>query len=170
MRLLPYDRFTIVTHLDAETVRQRLADDIEPTRWFRFFGPHRSFQGTISESSFKIERIYGESNRPFVVFCGRIVQIKQHTEISVLVRPHGGVMIWFFLWITMSWVAILGSVRDAVVEGGKLTNALFFVVPTLFIFLVPWFVFQSVMAGEIYKGRAALEWALREPRLPKGNS
>ena len=99
--------------------------------------------------------------------CGQIVQAKQHTEISVLVRPHGMEIVWFALWMAFGGIAIKGALCDAFVGGDKLIEALPFVVMCLLMTPLPWVLFQVGISNEMFKGRAALEWALREPRLPR---
>ena len=161
MRLLPYDRFTIVTHLDAETVRQRLADDIEPTRWFRFFGPCRSFQGTISESRFKIERLRPPGRNWLIIF-GQIVKTARGTEIRVFARLHWFMAIPLGIWLVGILAGVVGTTVGVVAGAFPLGVPIFFAAAVLLAFagVVAW------IRDQAQRGRAALEWALREPRLP----
>ena len=97
MRLLPYDQFTLDTQLDLPTVVNRLANDVEPPRWFRFFGPYRSFQGSVSENGFKLERLVTPS-RTWMILHGRFDCRKDGTVLRLTVRPHFFGIVFYVIW------------------------------------------------------------------------
>jgi hypothetical protein len=102
MRLIPHERFTISSSHSVDTLRQRLRDNVEPTKRFRFrfilSRASKAFEGEVGESSFKIHRIIGYRNSFLPQIEGRFERVLNRTDIHVTFRLHPLVIGFLALW------------------------------------------------------------------------
>lgn len=113
MKVLPYESFTILTPDPLLIVLQRLNTKVEPTKIFRFSKKHVPYQGSISESGFKISRIIHHQNSFLPTIRGRFEVELHQTVIHIQMNTHPFVMaffgFWFFGWYSTAVSIILAG-------------------------------------------------------------
>lgn len=125
MKVLPYESFTILTPDSLLIVLQRLNAKIEPIKIFRFSQKHAPYQGSISESGFKISRIIHHQNSFLPTIRGRFEVEPHQTVIHIQMNTHPFVMaflgFWFLCWysavISMTLAGTMPNNMAALVIG-----------------------------------------------------
>ncbi|MEZ4775228.1 MAG: hypothetical protein R3D00_18735 [Bacteroidia bacterium] len=102
MKYLPFENLTYKSPLSVDEVRQRLAENIEPKKFFRMRGflsskDHQPYEGSIGENSFQINRIIHYRNSFLPQITGEIRPSGSGAVIDVKMKLH--VMVWVFIVI-----------------------------------------------------------------------
>ncbi|SRR6266498_1933620 len=128
MKLLPYDRLTLLTTDEPAVVAARLAHMVA-VGWFIPPTPPQPFRGTITATHFKVARVLGtflglpywNSFLPLIV--GDIVPSPRGTEVRIRMRLHALVgaftALWFGALFFMTAFAMSIALRDGA-EGNPL--------------------------------------------------
>jgi hypothetical protein len=102
MKILPYDKFTVVTPDPLPIVLQRLGANIEPFKAIRFSRNHTLYQGSVSEDGFQISRIIHNRNSFLPMIRGRFEVQSHQTLIHIQMSIHPFVLaflgFWFLFW------------------------------------------------------------------------
>lgn len=117
MKILPHDTFTVVTPDPLPIVLQRLSDNIESTKIFRFSRAHAPYQGTFSEQGFKISRIIHYRNSCLPLIRGRLEPQPNGTAIHVQMSLHPIVMVFLGFWYWAWYGAVIPMTVAGVVPG-----------------------------------------------------
>ena len=143
MNILPYDRFTLTTYEPIPHLLERLSEQIEPIKIFRFplLEPnHAPYQGTLSEEGFKITRIIHYRNSFLPVVRGKFETRGRETLIHIQMAPHPLVLaflgFWFLTWYSAMIPISLSSTMPPQIQ-------LLFVGMPLVILVAFWFAFWS---------------------------
>ncbi|MBW4646290.1 MAG: hypothetical protein KME23_25420 [Goleter apudmare HA4340-LM2] len=99
MKILPYDKFTIVTPDSLSVVLQRLSAEVEASKVFRFSREHAPYQGTVSEQSFHIRRIIDYRNSFLPVIRGSFEAQPHQTVVQIQMSVHPFVMAFLGCWL-----------------------------------------------------------------------
>jgi hypothetical protein len=98
IRIVPYETFEVVTHLSSKDIVDRLRQNTEPKRWFRFSRIHQEFEGEIEDSSFSINRIIDYRNSFLPMLKGVIEGSSHGTIVKVRMLPNVFVLLFMTLW------------------------------------------------------------------------
>src|ERR1051325_4494075 len=93
---LPFDNYTLVTHLSGTEVRSRIANAIEPRKRFQFTWfakPAKPYQGYSEGDVFEMSRVINYRNSFLPSIKGHIYENFGTTEIVVKMRPVGFVLV-----------------------------------------------------------------------------
>jgi hypothetical protein len=119
MRLLPYRKLSLRSALSAEAAGQALAKQVEAKRWFRFGSGSAPFEGSVSGSSFEIQRIIQYRNSFLPQITGTIRAEALGCSIAVTMRLHPFVLAFSAIWL--SGVAAVGGMFGlSALAGGSL--------------------------------------------------
>ncbi len=145
MNLLPYLKYTLITDLTDDEVRQRLSEQIEPVdnwRYMSFFGNSsrnkKSYEGYIRDNKFKIRRISWLNYRYRTIVEGKIAELGNETSITISIWLTGLWLLFIFLILcvdtTMIMTLISVMLRSSKFQLGALfaivfMNAIGIVVP-----------------------------------------
>jgi hypothetical protein len=101
VRWLPVDRFVLVSPFSPGDVAAKLAESVEPKRWFRFFGAGRCpFEGDVGPTTFEIRRIIGYRNSFLPQITGTLSpHASGGTQISVRMALHPFPLVFACLWL-----------------------------------------------------------------------
>ncbi len=143
MNILPADRFTLTTYEPLPNLLERLSQQVEPTKIFRFHlleRNHAPYQGTLSEEGFKIMRIIHYRNSFLPVVQGKFETRGRETLIHIQMAPHPFVLgflgFWFLIWYSaVIPISLSGSMPPNI--------QLLFVGMPLGMLVVFWFAFWS---------------------------
>lgn len=140
MNILPYKNLTYKTHLSKEEIIKKLSDRIEPRQWIRMSSifadnSHQPYEGTISENTFKVNRIIGYRNSFLPHIKGKIEESQDSTLIHIKMRLHPLVTIFLCIW---SLLMVLGglvfmSIFVRKIQSPSMSDLPFFVSPLLII-------------------------------------
>jgi len=127
MYLIPYDRFTISTHLSPQGVADRLSPVVLETRsWGESIAasldrplrsmddpkPPERLEGVIRPSGFKVHRVIYYRNSFLPIVSGRYLQRPDGgTDVHVSMRLH-----WFTLIFMVIWLSGTGAGSVAPIE------------------------------------------------------
>ena len=120
--LLPYDKFKLFTRLTVFEVQERLAKNIEPKKVFVFSSfstRSKPYEGEIVGASFKINRIIGYRNSFLPVIRGEISTGMEKTEISIIMRPTLGTIVFMSFWLGIIGIVCLVIITVAVRHAGE---------------------------------------------------
>lgn len=98
MYLLPYKRLELRSPLTPVEVARALSESVEPRRWFRFGSGTRPFEGTVSGSEFRIQRIIGYRNSFLPWIHGSIASEASGSRISIAMVLHPVVLVLTVIW------------------------------------------------------------------------
>jgi hypothetical protein len=98
VRLWPSDAFEIDTAMSMAEIMAALGSQTEAPEWFRFWGRHRTFQGTFSTAGFRIKRIINHGNAFLPVIQGTISSGPLGTAISIRMGLHPFVAVSMCFW------------------------------------------------------------------------
>jgi hypothetical protein len=118
MPLLPYQTFTLDTHLSVNETYARLRSVVEPRRRFRWSaGEGRPFEGEVENDGFAITRIINYRNSFLPQIRGRVIPTPTGARIEGTMRLHALVLAFLIFWCGS--VSIGGGmvVRQALVSG-----------------------------------------------------
>lgn len=114
-QLLPFDRFTLSTKLNATEALARVAHCVEPKRMFgfTFFDARvKPYEGDINGKSFIINRIIRYRNSFNPVITGQVVTRKEHTDITISMHPTVFVLVCTSIWLCFTGVMCLSVLSD----------------------------------------------------------
>ncbi|MDX2250142.1 MAG: hypothetical protein SF052_25390 [Bacteroidia bacterium] len=109
MKYLPFENIIYKTHLSPDEVRRRLAEKVEPQKFFRMTGFGRNkndkdYEGKVDQNGFQITRIIGYRNSFLPQIEGEIQPGGEGTSVHVKMNLHP--LVWVFIFI---WCAGVGS-------------------------------------------------------------
>lgn len=155
MNLLPYEHFTIQTHLSAEEVNRRLADSVEPrkmVRWFSF--NHKPYEGDVSSDSFNIRRIIHYRNSFLPQITGSIRSDLGRTLIEIRMGLHPFVVLFTIVWVGVFGSIVLSTVVRQVVDAGSISSAVLYVSPIVLLMIAVFigaFKFESSKSKRFFR-------------------
>ncbi len=162
MKLLPYDTFTIETPDPLMRVVERLSAQIQPPRGFSWSSDpnHTPYEGTISETGFKINRIIDYRNSFLPMIRGEFEHLPTGTLVRIKMGLHPFVIAFVGLWYLI-WYSALIPICLAGVMSMDIAS-LFLGMPTA-ILLVFWCAFwyeanrshgelEKIILGQISQG------------------
>lgn len=98
-RFLPYEKYTLTTHLQAFELYNRLSKQVEPFRIFRWSrSGSRPYEGRVNPVSFSIQRIPGYQNSFLPQIKGEIYPESNITRIEMTMRIHPAVLVFIAVW------------------------------------------------------------------------
>jgi hypothetical protein len=100
MRLLPYRKLTLRSAMSAAGAAQALAKEVEPKRWFRLGAGSASFEGSVTGSSFEIQRIIQYRNSFLPLIAGTIRAEAVGCSISLTMGLHPFVLAFSAIWLS----------------------------------------------------------------------
>jgi hypothetical protein len=135
MSLLPYVKYTLVTGLSADEVRQRLSEQIEPVdnwRYMSFFGNsygnEKPYEGYILDNKFKIRRISWLNYRYRTIVEGKIAELGNETSITISIWLTGLWLFFIFLILCVDTTMIM-TLTSVILRSSKFQlGALFAIV------------------------------------------
>jgi hypothetical protein len=108
MPLLPFEKLELVSALRPDEAIAKLAESVEPKKWFRWFGRSRCpFEGQIVGSTFDINRIIGYRNSFLPMIRGTVSPHPAGSQIGIRMALHPSVLVFACVWVG---IAILASV------------------------------------------------------------
>ena len=135
--LLPYHRLVFESQFRKEEIIRRLSAEVARRRIsFGIFENRREkFEGEVSETGFKINRIirYRNSFRP--VIEGEFSPLVKGVRIDVRLRLHTMVMIFSLLWLGFGLVASGAVIFQFISTGGFATGM--FIPIAMWLFYIP---------------------------------
>jgi hypothetical protein len=90
-----------------------LADNVEPRRWLRFGAGSRTFQGTVTDDSFEIQRIISYRNSFLPTVRGTIQADSLGSSVSLTMRPSAFTLIFLVIWLAIAISGALASLASA---------------------------------------------------------
>jgi hypothetical protein len=118
MRLLPYRKLALRSAMSAAAAAQALAREVEPKRWFRLGSGSVSFEGSVSDSSFEIQRIIRYRNSFLPQIAGTIRAEAVGCSISVTMRLHPFVLAFSAVWLSVV-ATVCGMFGLSALAGGS---------------------------------------------------
>lgn len=106
MKLIPQQTLILEIPDPLPIVRQRLLNQLEPPKMFRFSPNHRPYTGTVTEDGFQITRIIHYRNSALPVIRGRFESVSRGTIVHITLRSHP-VVIGFLVFWFLNWFGIL---------------------------------------------------------------
>ena len=97
--LYPSRRRELRSALSPAEAARALAEEVEPRRWPLFRFGSKTFQGTVSESSFEIERVISYRNSFLPKIRGTIRADAQGSSISVSMSLSPFVLVFLAVWL-----------------------------------------------------------------------
>jgi hypothetical protein len=107
VRLWPSVAFEIDTKMSVAEIIAALESQTEAPQWFRFWGNHKVFQGTISSAGFKITRIIHHGNAFLPVIEGTISSGPLGSAISIRMRLNLITRVFMCFWFGCVTCAVL---------------------------------------------------------------
>lgn len=115
------DRFTIITPLSQDEVKQRLESVVEPPKRQIFAIPstwkRKPYQGTISANSFRIERVIGYRNSFLPIIQGKLTQLNQNTSIEISMDMSTFIFAFMSLWLLFAGFMAFCALCTGISEG-----------------------------------------------------
>jgi len=109
MKFFPYDSYTIKTKLTPDEITQRLEENTEPKKIFRFNFFSNSltkpYEGEINEDTFDIKRIISGRDSFLPRIKGKISKLTIDTEVHIIMR--------MALYTYIVWLIINGTLLYA---------------------------------------------------------
>ena len=120
MLFLPYDHFTIQTGAPPQEARDRLAAQVRKPTWSALLqrkdGP--PYEGTVAETTFKIQRVIRYRNSFLPVIVGAIRPSPLGSEIEIAMRMQAPVIGFMVVWF-----GVLAAFLSAGAFGGSSESA-----------------------------------------------
>ena len=101
MLLIPYDQAILKTSLTVEEVYQKLAEVIEPRKYFHFTRDHAYFEGSLDKTQFKISRIIHYRNSFLPVIMGELRDELDKTAVILRMRLNWFVIVFLLIFTFM---------------------------------------------------------------------
>lgn len=133
MNFLPYANLTYKTHLSKDEIVKKLSKKIEPKQWIRMSGvfadnSYQPYEGSISENTFKINRIIGYRNSFLPHIKGEIEETKDSTLIHIKMRLHIFVLVFMSIWLSVVGIVSIGVLSSLFfIDGNQEFNIGFFI-------------------------------------------
>lgn len=117
MKFIPFDNFVIKTHLSPETALNKLSDEIEHVKTFRYMlkeKPKKKYEGYIKNNTFEIKRMVMGKNSFIPQIYGKILSDETgKTEIHIKINFHLAVLIILCIFMFFSIaILILGKLNE----------------------------------------------------------
>ena len=112
--LLPYQRLIFESPLSKEEVVRRLTLEVATRQFGWRWSDERTetFEGTVSEESFQINRIIRYRNSFLPVIQGRISPHARGVQIAVTMRLHVAVLIFSIVWLSFVGFGVTAFVSE----------------------------------------------------------
>ena len=98
MKYFPSDSFEIECPLPKGEAIELLSRNIEPKKFFRFFGKHVYFQGFINTNEFEVRRIIKYRNSFLPIIKGKFASHDLGTTITLTMQLHPLVLAFMCVW------------------------------------------------------------------------
>jgi hypothetical protein len=109
----PFQRLSLETPLPLADAVERLEENVEPRRVWRFSPPQRDFQGVVSAAAFKISRITQYRNSFLPIIAGTIQpRVEGGTRVAITMR-----MRWSVIAFVITWEGILVAILTVILLG-----------------------------------------------------
>jgi hypothetical protein len=133
MAFVPYEQMTIETAQPPATVATKMAGHIEPRRWIRipFSQKYETFEGTVGEDGFEINRIINYRNSFLPQIKGRFESLRPGTRIIITMKLHPLVLAFMIVWCGGTSFAAIVSLPSFVATGDDLLK---FIPLAMFVF------------------------------------
>ncbi len=100
MKLLPFDKFSLLSPHDRPVVIEKLQHSLAEPKFFRFRRPSESYQGRVDDEGFKISPVISYRNSFLPIIRGRFEAHHMGVKILVTQRLHNLVLGFITFWIT----------------------------------------------------------------------
>jgi len=121
-------------------VREKLSRDIEERRFFNSLRSNKTYQGEITENTFKISRIISGQNSFLPVIYGSFKEEKEGTEIKMNLVPDCFVIVFFVFWCVGFFGPDVSSFMRGDLDSFSLFSLIFVVV---FTGMFPYFLYSE---------------------------
>jgi hypothetical protein len=175
MKFLPYERLKINTALSSEEVLKRLANVIEPKRYFRLFGSStKSYQGNVDDSHFEISRITGYRNSFLPIIKGDVQSEISGCSVYITMHPHILVTAFMIFWlggVGLFFLGFLYSLVSPLTQPHTTDPSLLFIPAGMLVFgyamFLGGFKFESIRSKnffrELFEAREVEEMGIANP-------
>jgi len=124
MNLLPYRKIELYSPLPADAVVRRLRNAVEPKRWLRFGAGDCPFEGTVTQTTFNIQRIISYRNSFLPQIRGTIIPEGNGSRISLTMQLHIAVAIFMTVWLGGVSFAVVATAPAVLASRAELGPAL----------------------------------------------
>ncbi len=134
MKIIPYEKTTLTTHLSKQEVIDLVQSNTEPLQIFRILPPkqgeHKTFQGTVHNNHFQIQRVIRYRNSFLPQIQGFIRENLGNTEIQLIFKLNIFARIFLIFWFTG-----IGLILAAMIYGALFldTDPIFILAPLGFL-------------------------------------
>ena len=110
--ILPFENYTIITHLKAEEIVEKLIANVQPTRGSSFtLNPveiTKRYEGEVYKNGFKIKRCIDYRNSFIPEISGSFSTIATNTEINISMRLFTIVKLFAIVWLGLVGLVCVG--------------------------------------------------------------
>ncbi len=119
MRLLPHETFTVKSPEPLSKIIEKLEAKIEPQKIVRWGFSHRhfSYEGTISQSGFKIHRIIHYRNSFLPIIRGEFEALPKETLVHITMELHPFVMTFLIVVFSIIYSLSLAVFLSEIFSG-----------------------------------------------------
>ncbi|MFK7971608.1 MAG: hypothetical protein AB8F95_14680 [Bacteroidia bacterium] len=125
MKYFPFEHITYRSTLDANTILNRLGENIEPVKTSKMtriaklagsFGSnvHKPYSGSIHGMSFSIQRIINYRNSFLPKIEGELEEDLFGTTITVKMKPHLAILVFMSIWLGFVGLFLLAMVAVSI--------------------------------------------------------
>lgn len=108
--LFPYQRLVFESPLSREEITRRLTRKVTKRRQDWFEKSTLPFEGTVSDTGFKVSRIINYRNSFLPVIDGRFFPLMRGVRVQVTVRLPANVLFFCVVWFSLVGLIGLGSI------------------------------------------------------------
>jgi len=101
MKILPYEKFTLISKNSASTVFLILGNNIKERKFLNgLFKEKEYFEGEINTNHFNVNPIYSGRNSFIPIINGAVIEKEEISLICITMRLHFFTMVFGFLWFS----------------------------------------------------------------------
>ena len=101
MKILPYEKFTLISKNSASTVFLILGNNIKERKFLNgLFKEKEYFEGEINTNHFNVNPIYSGRNSFIPIINGAIIEKEEGSLIVITMKLHIFTMVFGFLWFS----------------------------------------------------------------------
>lgn len=156
MKLIPIEKFTLVTELSKSTVIEELNSSIRLKQNVAFRNTNveseKKFEGIVFENNFKITRIINYKNSFLPEITGTIIEKSNGSEIEVELKVTSLVKVFMILWFGGVSFGFIVTLIVAIIGDGAIYTCLF----PLFMLLAGFGILKFGFSIETKKSKADL--------------
>lgn len=128
-RILPYENYTIVTHLTPEEIVEKLIVNVQPKREIVFsFKPvqiTKPYEGEVYKNGFKINRCIDYRNSFLPEISGNFSSFLGKTEVNISMRLFTLVKVFAILWLSVVGIVCIGIILSYIFLANNLSKIQF---------------------------------------------